>query len=46
MLFYCADGDEAVMAANMTTMIDSVTAFLDLDRIRCAAMSEYLLETR
>ena len=46
MLFYCADGDEAVMAANMTTMIDSVTAFLDLDRIRCAAMSEYLLLSR
>jgi hypothetical protein len=44
MLFYCADGDEAVMAANMTTMIESVTAFLDLDRIRCTAMSEYLLD--
>jgi hypothetical protein len=43
MLFYCADGDEAVMAANMTTMIESVTAFLDLDRIRCTSMSEYLL---
>jgi hypothetical protein len=43
MLFYCADGDDEVLAANLTTMIDSVTAFLDLDRIRCAAMSEYLL---
>jgi hypothetical protein len=45
MLFYCADGDEAVLAANMKTMIDSVTAFLDMDRIRLAAMSEYLLKT-
>jgi hypothetical protein len=43
MLFYCADGDDAVLAANLKTMIDSVTAFLDLDRIRCASMSEYLL---
>ena len=46
MLFYCADGDQAVMAANLATMMDSVTAFLDLDRIRLAAMSEYLLKTR
>ncbi|HVN51567.1 MAG TPA: hypothetical protein VMT43_09050 [Acidimicrobiales bacterium] len=45
MLFYCAGGDDEVLAANMTTMIESVTAFLDLDRIRCAAMSEYLLVT-
>jgi len=45
MLFYCADGDEARLATNMQTMIDSVTAFLDLDRIRLAAMSEYLLLT-
>ncbi len=45
MLFYCADGDDDVLAANMTTMIDSVTAFLDMDRIRLAAMSEYLLES-
>ena len=45
MLFYCADGDDGVLAANMTTMIDSVTAFLDMDRIRLAAMSEYLLES-
>ena len=45
MLFYCADGDDALLAANMQTMIDSVTAFLDLDRIRLVAMSEYLLRT-
>ncbi len=46
MLFYCADGDQATLDANLKTMIDSVTAFLDLDRIRLAAMSEYLLKTR
>lgn len=46
MLFYCADGDPAVLDANLATMMDSVTAFLDLDRIRLAAMSEYLLKTR
>jgi hypothetical protein len=45
MRFYCADGDDELLARNMTTMIDSVTAFLDLDRIRCSAMSEYLLLT-
>jgi hypothetical protein len=45
MLFYCADGDEEVMTENMATMIDSVTAFLDLDRIRLSSMSEYLLKT-
>ena len=46
MLFYCADGDDAVLAANLGTMMDSVTAFLDLDRIRLSAMSEYLIKTR
>jgi hypothetical protein len=45
MLFYCADGDEAVMAANLTTMLDSVTAMMDMDQIRLSAMSEYLLKT-
>jgi hypothetical protein len=45
MLFYCADGDEAVMSANLATMLDSVTAMMDLDQIRLAAMSEYLLKT-
>jgi hypothetical protein len=44
MLFYCAS-DEATLNANLATMMDSVTAFLDLDRIRLAAMSEYLLKS-
>jgi len=46
MKFYLADGDEALLAANMNTMMASVGAFLDFDRIRLAAMSEYLLKTR
>ncbi len=33
-------------SANLATMIDSVTAMMDLDQIRLAAMSEYLLKTR
>jgi hypothetical protein len=42
-LFYCAEGDADVLAANLQTMLDSVTAFLDLDQIRLAAMSEHLI---
>lgn len=45
MLFYLADGDEDLLARNMTAMLDSVTGFLDLDRIRSTAMSEHLLKT-
>jgi hypothetical protein len=43
MLFYLADGSEGRMDAHLREMLDSVTAFLDLDRLRCAAMSEYLM---
>lgn len=46
MLFYCADGDPEVMQSNLREMLASVTAFLDLDRIRSVTMSEYLLKTR
>ena len=45
MLFYCADGDADLMAANLREMLASVTAFLDLDRLRSITMSEYLLRT-
>jgi hypothetical protein len=45
MRFYCADGDPERMQANLATMLDSVTAFLDLDRIRSITTSEYLLRT-
>jgi hypothetical protein len=46
MRFYLADGDAEVLARNLNTMLESVGAMLDLDRIRLAAMSEYLLRTR
>jgi hypothetical protein len=46
MRFYLADGDEEVLARNLATMMASVGHMLDLDRIRLAAMSEYLLRTR
>jgi hypothetical protein len=45
MRFYCADGDPARMQANLATMLDSVTTFLDLERIRSFTTSEYLLRT-
>jgi hypothetical protein len=46
MLFYCAEGDADRMQSNLREMLGSVTAFLDLDRIRSITMSEYLLKTR
>jgi len=46
MLFYCAGDDASLMKANLSEMLDSVMAFLDLDRIRSVTMSEYLLKTQ
>ena len=45
MLFYCAGGDTEVMQRNLSTMLDSVTAFLDLEDLRSFTTSEYLLRT-
>ena len=45
MLFYCAGDDAALMKANLSEMLGSVMAFLDLDRIRSITMSEYLVKT-
>lgn len=45
-LYYLSGGDDEVLAAHLAEMMDSVTAMLDLDRLRLAAMSEYLLRTR
>jgi hypothetical protein len=44
MLFYRAEGDPARMRRNIERMLESVRAFLDLERIRNATMSEYLLQ--
>ncbi len=46
MLFFSAGADPAVMQANVTAMLESVTACLDLDRLRNVTMSEYLIKTR
>ena len=45
MLFYCADGDPAVMAANISTMLDHVTQLMDLDRMRSLTMSEWIVKS-
>ena len=44
-LFFNADGDPARLNANITRMMDSVTACLDLDRIRNVTMTEHLIRT-
>jgi len=45
MLFYCAGDDRELMQRNVAAMIESVTAFLDLDELRSFTTSEYLLLT-
>ena len=45
MLFYCADGDPDRMQRNLSEMLDSVTAFLDLGELRSFTTSEYLLRS-
>ena len=45
MLFYCADGDPAVMSANITTMIDHVPKLMDLTTMRSQTMSEWIMKT-
>lgn len=42
MLFFNAFGDRARMNTNIERMIDSVAAFIDMDRMRNVTMSEYL----
>jgi len=41
MLWYCANGSPEKMQTNMTRMIESVQAFLDIDRVESHPMSEY-----
>jgi hypothetical protein len=45
MLFFNSGGDPDVMAANVTKMLESVNACLDLSRFRTATMSEYLVRS-
>jgi hypothetical protein len=43
MLFFNADGDDAVLSEHISAMLDSVNACLDLERLRNTTMSEYLV---
>jgi hypothetical protein len=45
MLFYLAEGSQERLRANVKRMLESVRGFLDLERIRSFAMSEYLVRT-
>ncbi len=45
MLYYNANGSQETLRANMMAMMDGVSQFLDLDRIRVVMMSEYLLSS-
>jgi hypothetical protein len=45
MLFFNSGGDPEVMGANLTKMLESVNACLDLSRFRTATMSEYFVRS-
>jgi hypothetical protein len=45
MLFFCAEGDPEKMTANVTQMIEEITAFTDLDTMRSVTMSEWILKS-
>jgi hypothetical protein len=45
MLFFCADGDPEIMTANITQMIEEITAFTDLEKMRSVTMSEWMLKS-
>ena len=44
-LFYCAEGSNETLQKNIARMVESVQGFLDMDRIRSATLSEYLIRT-
>jgi hypothetical protein len=45
MLFYCADGDPEKMNANLTQMVEEITAFIQLETMRSVTMSEWILKS-
>ena len=45
MLFYLADGSAERMKRHLERMLESVTGFLDLDRIRTNTLSEYVVKS-
>ena len=44
MLWYCGGGSEEKMQENMTAMMESVQAFLDIDRVESHPTSEYRIK--
>ena len=44
MIWYCADGSEEKMQENLGRMLESVQAFLDVDRVESHPMSEYRIK--
>jgi hypothetical protein len=45
MLFFCADGDPERMNANITQMIEEISAFVEMDTFRSVTMSEWILKS-
>ncbi len=44
MLWYCAEGSQEKMQANIARMMESCQAFLDIDRVESNSMSEYRIK--
>ena len=45
MLFFCAGGDPEKMNANITQMIEEISAFVEMDTFRSFTMSEWMLKS-
>jgi hypothetical protein len=45
MRFYCANGNIDTLHRNLGTMLEHVTTFIDLDRLRNLTMSEWILRS-
>jgi hypothetical protein len=45
MLFFCADGNPEKMNANITQMIEEISAFVEMDTFRSVTMSEWILKS-
>jgi hypothetical protein len=45
MLFFCAEGDPDKMNANITQMIEEISAFVEMETFRSFTMSEWILKS-
>jgi hypothetical protein len=43
MQFFCGEGDQAKMEANLSTMIEEISAFVEMETFRSYTMSEWIL---